>query len=180
MSQAKDNLMAAINEACLSVRAKFVPFSQSRNAKEKHPSLNWKVTLLQGTREVVTTDYMAGDAHCPAYKKPIRYSSGAIDQYTTNRIIAEECETGRQCDRFGPTERGQILPDRCDVVHALIMDSEVLDYSGFDDWASSTGYDTDSREAERTYRACLEIALKIRASLGDTLLQALREAGENY
>ena len=36
--------------------AKFVPWSLSRNAGEKMPSLNWKVSILLHGCEILTTD----------------------------------------------------------------------------------------------------------------------------
>ena len=42
------------------------------------------------------------------------------------------------------------------------------------------GYDPDSRKAEGIYRACLELALKLRNGLGEKLLAELREAVADY
>jgi len=68
----------------LTVKAVFIPWTQSRNFDpKKHAyqlmrggvmttmykywegSLNWKVTLMRGERELLTTDYMAGIGHAP-------------------------------------------------------------------------------------------------------------------
>lgn len=66
------DLETAMERHGITVRAAFVPFSQSRNAKpDPKPgdlSLNWKVTLLKDGREVLTTDYQAGIGHAPSYK----------------------------------------------------------------------------------------------------------------
>jgi hypothetical protein len=59
-------------------------------------------------------------------------------------------------------------------------DSEVIDHPNFESWASEIGYDADSRKAESIYRACLEIALKLRSALGDRGLKELREACQDY
>lgn len=42
------------------------------------------------------------------------------------------------------------------------------------------GYDPDSRKAEAIYKACLEIALKLRNALGEDGLAKLREAAQDY
>lgn len=73
-----------------------------------------------------------------------------------------------------------ILPDSLDVLHSLISDSDVLDAGGFESWASDFGYDADSRKAESIYRACLDIALKLRAGIGEAGLATLREAAIDY
>ena len=142
---------AQINELLsdmgLSRALKFVPFSQSRNASEKYPSLNWKVTLQHNGREVLTTDYMQGCAHARSYKQ-------GDNTVRRDQMVREECETGRNA----PT------PDLRDIVYSLVMDSDVIDYPSFEEWASNFGYETDSRKAEAIYRACLDIALKLRAT----------------
>ena len=62
-----DARKAALESLKLTVDAAFVPFSQSRNKAEKSPSLNWRVTVKRDGHDVLTTDYMAGMAHCPGY-----------------------------------------------------------------------------------------------------------------
>jgi len=168
----------------LTVESVFVPFSQSRNKGEKHPSLNWRVTILHNGREILTTDYSAGSAHCPSYKHN--------DRAETHHMIAWECENGFKAsgvrwgsrpEAYGAT-RGNVAqaikPDSLAVLASLAMDSDVLEARGFEDWASNFGYDTDSRKAESIYRTCLEIALKLRHALGDSGLQTLRTAFEGY
>jgi hypothetical protein len=62
---------------------------------------------------------------------------------------------------------------------AMVLDSLASDASGcesagsFDNWASEYGYDTDSRKAERTYRACLTNARKLKAFLGAEMYETL-------
>lgn len=45
-------------------------------------------------------------------------------------------------------------PTVADVLSCLALDASVLKAMTFEDWASDLGYDTDSRQAEATYRAC--------------------------
>lgn len=184
MNDAKTTLNSAIVVAGLTVSAVFVPWSQSRFSTEKYPSLNWKITLTKNGRDILATDYMAGNAHCPV-RKCSAFNAGA---HAIAKAIMQECETGFQVTAYRdlpiygsfPMSRLPILPDACDVIHSLVLDCNVLDYSGFEDWASNHGCETDSRKAVATYRACLEIALKIRAELGDATLRALRDAGMDY
>jgi hypothetical protein len=60
------------------------------------------------------------------------------------------------------------------------MDAGALEYGGFEGWASEYGYDTDSRSAEATYLACLDIGLKLRASIGEAGLDQLRDLFADY
>lgn len=73
-----------------------------------------------------------------------------------------------------------ILPDPVDVIYSLVMDSSVLDHATFESWAGDFGYDPDSRKGESIYRQCLEIALSLRAAVGDSGLQTLAEAFQDY
>ena len=155
-----------VNSLDLDYKAEFVPMSQSRNADEKYPSglpmptLNWRVTVGP-----ITTDYMQGIAHMPGYKY-------------TSRLTVLEHETQLQAAEKGRTARGKIpAPSLTDVLYSLVMDSEAIDYPAFKDWADTFGYDSDSRSAEKTYRACLEIALKLRQVID---LDDAREAFADY
>lgn len=181
--QAKPDPAATIARMGLTVTSVFVPFSQSRNKGEKHPSLNWKISLQKDGRDILTTDYGAGSAHCPAYKASVR-ALGGPNSVMRQDAIKWECEHGYAAvvmEAINYTAKGKRLePNALDVISSLVLDSSVLDSSGFEDWAGEFGYDTDSREAEKTYRACLEIALKLRNGIGEAALAELREAFQDY
>ncbi|MCR4300686.1 MAG: hypothetical protein NUV51_03675 [Sulfuricaulis sp.] len=181
--QQPETLQAAIDALGLTYSAEFVPWSKSRNAK-KPPvkpsdySLNWKITISKGGRSI-TTDYSAGIGHIPGYKQSW---SGrlTVDEF---EAIKYACETGKTYRaislNLGSIPMGQkpiLAPSVTDVMSSLILDASVLDAGVFEEWAGDYGYDTDSREAERIYKACLDIALKLRSIVGDAGLAALREA----
>lgn len=179
-------LFEAIVAHGITVSTEFVPFSQSRNKASKDRSLNWRVTLHKDGRAILTTDYQAGIAHCPAYKQA-RYGLIGIMTLLRERAIILETEHGKSTHpRFSSDEpelrRNSVMlnPNTCDVVYALVSDADVLNSGGFEDWASELGYDPDSRSAEGVYKACLEIALKLRNGLGEATLAALAEAAREY
>ena len=213
----KAAIAATLAELKLTVEAQFVPFSQSRNKDEKRKSLNWRVTVKRDGRNVLSTDYSAGIAHCPGYNatkapatfQPHGYKTHDGQPYAGTKsafrsakpheilsqykeaIAAAECESGfpMAIDQWGRgpenvfkpiPKSAPIMPDAIDVLYSLTMDSSVLEYATFEDWASEYGYDADSRSAESTYRACLEIALKLRAAIGDAGLETLRNAFQDY
>jgi hypothetical protein len=166
----------------------FVPFSQSRNRDQKHQSLNWRCQLIKNQREVVAFDYSAGSGHIPGGLQSVGYPSSE-----TARHIREICEYGRwQVPSHGSQSMGllsgskvkrwsgQLIPTVTDVIYSLSMDSEVLNYASFEDWASCFGYDEDSRSAESIYRQCLEIALALRAAVGDSGMVRLAEIFQDY
>jgi hypothetical protein len=176
-NQVKDEVGVAIAKHGLTVESVFIPFSQPRNAGEKYPSLNWKVTLKQNGRNILTTDYMAGCAHAPSYQQRETIHSG--------NAVRVECEHGgKAMESQGrwivPSDkRGTIKPDSRDVIHSLLLDSEVLNYSNFEDWAGDFGYDEDSRSHEKIYQDCLKIALQFR-KIGNDAITELQEAYQDY
>lgn len=198
-----------MNTYGITIESVFIPWSKSRNAPNRMGkderarkgwrSLNWEITIKRAGRHVLTTEYSAGEAHAPAYK---RYKLGATRQLNTpeHAALDAELETGivhvkgnwglhdpkadfeSYNNEFGDASRRRkrINPAAADVLASLALDSSVLDSGTFEDWAAEYGYDADSREAEKTYRQCLEIALKLRAAIGDDGLQALRNACQDY
>ena len=173
MSKQKEQIKALLDEHGITIESVFVPFSRSRNAGEKHPSLNWIVTLKHNGRNILTTDYMAGYAHAPSYNK--KESAFRFDPKMY--YVKRECEGGKEAKgyNYGKT----ILPDSVDVVYCLLMDAEVLDYDEFEEWAGTFGYDVDSRKGEAVYSACLKIAIKFN-KLGEAVINELREAYQDY
>lgn len=166
----------------VTVDAVFVPFSQSRNKDETPPSLNWRVTLKKDGREVITTDYMQGSAHCHAYKNPAKFGNGNRDSYTTAQRIARECETGRigapyfaSVGAHGKGKSAVPAPDAVDVLASLLCDASALDSGVFSDWCADMGMDDDSIAARGIYDACMETALKLRAAFGGQKMDELRE-----
>lgn len=65
---------------------------------------------------------------------------------------------------MGSAHRGE--PDCADVLACVASDASSADQP-FESWASDLGYDTDSREAERTWKACREARAKLIRFAGD-------------
>lgn len=57
-------------------------------------------------------------------------------------------------------------PNAHDVLESLLSDASSADQS-FEDWCGDYGYDTDSRKAERMYRAVVAQTAKLRRFLGE-------------
>lgn len=182
----KTQIAEVIAQLGLTITSEFIPFSRSRNKDEKHKSLNWKVTVQRNGRDVLTCDYSAGAGQCPSYgrKPPAAWDRPA--RFWPELVAEFETESGYQTRPFttwgwfSADKSKPILPDAVDVLYSLISDSSVLDAGGFEEWASEFGYDPDSRHAESIYRACLEIALKMRAAIGDSGMGLLRDAFQDY
>ena len=164
--------------------AKFVPFSKSRHAKPNPKlsdrSLNWVITIKKKDREILTTDYSQGIGHCPC---EIFTRVTGRDRLTRNTLDYEAAVI--QETEQGTCWNGRVIftvskpvppPSIVDVFYCLAFDAEVLTAGSFEEWAADFGYDSDSRSAERTYNACLKIALKLQAEIGANALLQLREA----
>jgi hypothetical protein len=174
-TEAKQAILDEMKAQDLTVTSEFVPLSRSRNAAEKRLTLNWRVTLKRGDRTILTTDYSAGCAYAPSYRQRMTADVDAAVRW--------ECEHGKKAKEWlnGVFIGGApIKPDACDVIYSLTLDSDVLDAGGFKEWAANLAYDTDSRKAEAIYRACLDIALKLRVGLGEGALERLRKACADY
>lgn len=58
-------------------------------------------------------------------------------------------------------------PTAADVLDCLASDAASVDSArSFEDWCSDIGYDTDSRKAERTYKACERQAAALKQFVG--------------
>lgn len=181
---ATEKIHAEMERQGISIVSVFVPWSQSRNFKAgstcaNDRSLNWKVTIKKGDREILTTDYMAGIAHCPSYNDKDFGRPGYMSINRDNALV-EETEKGRAVGHITGMSGSTISPEIPSVIACLCSDADIIDTSSFEDWAANWGYDTDSRAAEATYRACLDTALKLRNGLGDAGFAALRTACEGY
>lgn len=180
-NQVKDKIGVTLAKHGLTVESVFIPWSLSRNAGEKNPSLNWKVTLKQNGRKILTTDYMAGCAHAPSYKQSFKRDP------ENERLVLAECENGGKARYMATMDyiavpqssKGTLKPESRDVIHSLLLDSEVLDYPSFEDWAGNFGYEEDSRQAERIYNDCMKIALQFRR-IGESVIEELREVFQDY
>ncbi len=179
----KTKINETIAELGLTMTTEFIPWSKSRNAGEKEPSLNWKVTILRNGRAFLTTDYMQGKGHCLAQQVPMSMFGGQ-NSVLRDDAVRLECETGKESHALA---NGQIIsgkaisgPDITDVLYSLVTDSDVIEHPTYEDWAENFGYDPDSRKGEAIYRACLETALKMRNAIGEDGLAKLRDAFQDY
>lgn len=161
-----------IEDHKLTMTHKFVPFSLSRNAEEKDKTLNWKVTL-KSPQGQFTFDYQKGVGHLPY---PSTYMSN-LNGYQ-KRVVQEAIETAAETGvarklavkgkdvTFGLGNATFPNPTIREVLESLSLDSEVKNYLSFESWAKEYGYDQDSRQAEKVYKACQKSAENLSKILG--------------
>ena len=64
-------------------------------------------------------------------------------------------------------------PQAVEVLSCLADDAAGVEYTNFEGWCSDYGYDTDSRKAEKTFKACKHSAARLQSFLGVTLFDQL-------
>ena len=64
-------------------------------------------------------------------------------------------------------------PTAKDVLDCLASDASSIEWDTFEAWADNMGYDSDSRKAERIYKAVERGSAKLKRFLGDALYDAL-------
>lgn len=191
----KETLDMLIASLPITYSASFVAQSRSRNAGEKNLSLNWEVTIARKDYPAskITTDYMQGMGHAPDYnacgsetrKVYADKHFRAMAENGKYNTVKRKLSNGNS-DWYATFESSFAImkaipaPALKDILYSLIMDSDVLNYTGFEDWADNTGYEVDSRKAEKIYQDCLDIALKLKAILGNETIGALQVAFQDY
>lgn len=186
---------AAISD--FSMVATYIPFNvDSLREKSNDPNFHGKgaitvdalnrlqfrytVELSYKGRAFLTTPYRMGTGAIPEGSGPKGQRGWTTDKIKWITEVMATGLAGKWSDTYGQLNKKPILPKLRDVVWSLIMDGNAIDHRDFEDWASDFGYDTDSRKAEATYRACLDIGLKMRNTLGESKLEKLREVYQDY
>ena len=141
--------------------------------KKPDRELVWKIKLKNGNVRL-ETEYFQGCAHLPGYNWQTSQTV-AGDEAIARALHAGRKLCGNGCEvALGAT--GLLsAPPLSEVMYSLVLDAEAIDHASFEEWASAFGYDTDSRKAEATYRACLEFAIKLRAMFGNEVVNQIRE-----
>jgi hypothetical protein len=154
--------------------AEFVPQRFSRNADDKQPSLNWRVSIRREGKKgpALVTDYMQGVGHL-VWKRKCTHPAlkASLESLAAQNGRSGGMGSGGYCVAQTPALR--------DVLHTLMLDMNGTDQS-FEEWAGEYGMDTDSRKAEATYRACQEIARTMRRLFTAAELSSLTETFIDY
>lgn len=174
---------AYIESLGLDYSARFVPFSQSRHKDAPQPDINWVLTLTRG-RQSMLVEYSQGIGHLPGYKH--LWGKQTLDVRREQQLRVEYgTEQGKTF--CGLSSRGAPIgikplpaPPIQDVLWCLVLDSDVLNYATFEEWAVDFGYGPDSRKGEAVYRECIAQALQFRALIGDAAIETLRELFQDY
>lgn len=161
---AAQNAAEYLEELGCTLTYRFIPWSLSRNAGEKDPSLNWECTLRSGD-DSYSFSYTKGSGHCHAYRNPVSFHDGRMDVYATKEAILRECETGHKAPP----------PTLEEVCYSLFLDA----YDGdFEDWCEEYGYSDDSIKAKAMYEECCRTRRALQRMFGshyDSLKELLSD-----
>lgn len=163
--------------AALNYKVTFVPQSQSRNAGEKLRTVNWLITLGEITKPgFMRLEYQSGIGNVPGLQGTYG-AKRTLESSHREHAASEQGKYYRKQDTNLFFALPLPAPELVDVLYCLVMDSNVLDCDGFEDWADEYGYDTDSRAAKKAYKKCLSQSRKLRKLID---LDAAREAFQDY
>lgn len=124
-------------------------------------AFHWRVTLHRGERTLIT-EYSRGSAHATLKRVPEWMPGEWVICHRNELRPTRAYGRGvRVWCKVTPTP-----PTVEDVLDSLRSDAATVQWCTFADWCRDLGYDTDSRTAERIYRACQDIATRLRVFLG--------------
>lgn len=139
------------------LQATFIPHTEASKSLDDL-NLKWQVTLLHNDKPLITTDYTQGIGHAPAYNAPNLGTRYSIMRHAALRYEAQN-------GQHHVTRKPLPAPSLLDVLYALHTDADALNCSGFEDWCSELGFNSDSIKHQAIYNACLSTALKLRPYL---------------
>ena len=108
-------------------------------------------------------------AHANAVDSNPNMESEMLDGSRHYKVRLFRMVDGKQRSLTVPFSQGPAIkdpPTAADVLSCLVSDARLGDQS-FEDFCKELAYDSDSRRAERTWRACSRMGSKVVAFLGD-------------
>lgn len=169
MSTETATVDAIIADAKLAMSAKHVPSEYDPKAgKDVFQGIKW-ACMFQTPRGEMSVPFTQGIGHLPddVYRPTWSrgFTNGELDK------INHALKTGY----VGNSSRRLAPPSIYDVLSCLFSDADALE-STFEDWCGNFGYDSDSRKAESTFKACRETGLDLLRILGAEHFEAMRDA----
>ena len=127
---------------------------------EAYPMFHYEVELTRDGAESMVVYYSVGSAHIER-GQAFRYR-----KLLSGSPLPPQAALERAAKSFKPPV--------ADVLDCLASDSAGIEnVRSFEEWAWETGFDVDSRSAERTYEACVEQRDQLLALLGREAFEEL-------
>ena len=161
-----------IRTARITIDTQFIPKRPQSAWKSHDYKRHWRYTLYQDVGEsswveIASGDYTEGSGYC---KQPKGIKSGEWQHFQN---IKQECSTGITCT-------GGIVksPKPADILWSLCQDAScVMNCETFADFCRDLGYDYDSRDAMRVFKACQNTYTDLRATIGLAGIEKVLESG---
>lgn len=149
---------------------------------DENPMCAWVATFTNERGHSENFDYFTGSG-C-GVKWPEKLSATHFGMFTEN----EKCvfnmpsqkrtmilNKGMLCSIAHKLNfKAKWTPDPLEILWAIARDGDAMQ-STFEDWCSEYGYETDSRKAEKIYRACQDNALRLRKILSADKIQEIAQ-----
>lgn len=150
----------------------FIPKRSQTSWKSHDYKRNWRYLLYQDVGdsswvEIASGDYTEGSGYCA---QPAGLKSGT-QEYFDN--VKNEC-----CHGIDYTGKFCKHPKPADVLWSLCQDAScVMNCETFTDFCGEFGYDIDSRDAMRIYKACQATYTDLRATIGVVGIERVLSSG---
>lgn len=161
MSEAYNELQAAADELGLTLEFQFQPQIFFDGTPPEKMNMKWLATIMHKSKAVLATLYTQGVAHCPSYPRG-KFGRLTVSEYDNLR---------RDC--ANPPRKGAPRQP-LDALWCIATDCQsVMNCGSFEEWAGEFGYDTDSRQAEKTYNECVSNYMALKRAIGDDGIERL-------
>lgn len=159
---------------------------------DQWPHIAYEVKLTFKGKQVLQTIYRLGIGHIDIKPLAAMFRIGVSTRY---KFTPDEANMARTWSYY-PSRDFQdkalqasaaakiakvqkVTPSLPSVLNSLLLDGEA-DNMTFEDWASSFGYDTDSRKAEQIFNACQAHGKALRLAVPTAVLTSAREILQDY
>lgn len=105
------------------------------------------------------------------------------NNYNHHKVTIRNTTTGKKTSfDFWASIMHPVLDSEYDVLNAFycFVSDAISGLDSFEDFCSNFGYDTDSRKAEKTWKACKRAAAKFQRISADDIYNLANELSENY
>lgn len=178
---ASEMLVQAIKDLGLVLEYTYIPWSASRQAKEKpdtrtiNKAWHWTTKVYHPTTpsDAFTACYSQGPG---VTKTPTWVKASKEKQVCMNHAETLEHELQSGLVWFGSmvSSRKPVKPVDVDVFGSLCLDSDAVNYKDFADWAENLGFDSDSIKDKAAYDECIRTGLWMVRNIGSDNLAYLQ------
>lgn len=177
--QIRADVSAIVEHAFVTFYATYI----GQTKRDKWECDEWRLTLKMefapGDSRIEHFEYFTGLGLRAEATPQIRAQARMSFPGLTQNDITRRTNWGRQYLAHVEYLRKPQAPHVADLLHSLILDSSAVSQS-FESWCQEYGYDSDSRKAEATYRACQQNADKLAHIFNANDISALQTALQDY